>query len=107
MLVELAGAPATTQSSALDVILEASREKRLGTGLNLGTGPGLLDDGPGGFSLAKKKAAPGGGLTSRERAAYLREEYQRVWDCMQVGEAGLAKNRSAHYKQGFRCIACM
>lgn len=110
MLVELAGAPATTQSSALDVIVEASREKRLGTGLNLGRGPGLLDDGPGAFGLAKKKAAPGGGLTSRERAAYLREEYQRVWDCMQVGtlvQQGLAGNRTPRHKKGFCCIRCL
>ncbi|GIM04901.1 hypothetical protein Vretimale_9393 [Volvox reticuliferus] len=85
VLQELANAPATTQSSALDVLVT---QRQGGEGLGGGGGgsggareslrDGLLrrrHRGPGGVG--------GGGLTARERAAYLKEEYQKMWDAMQ------------------------
>ncbi|KXZ42768.1 hypothetical protein GPECTOR_119g399 [Gonium pectorale] len=76
VLVALANAPATTQSSALDV-LGGLRGRD-------GVREGLLD-GRGRHRAAGTagRAGGGGGLTARERAAYLREEYQKAWDCMQ------------------------
>ncbi|GIL50766.1 hypothetical protein Vafri_6907, partial [Volvox africanus] len=82
VLHELANAPATTQSSALDVLVT---QRQGGAGL-VGGGGGResLRDG---LLLQRRPRGPGGGggggLTARERAAYLKEEYQKMWDVMQ------------------------
>lgn len=83
VLAELAAAPATTQSSALDV-LGSLRVAAAGGGGGGGiAGPPLGDGSP--RSRRGNRNPGGGGLTARERAAYLREEYGRMWDALQVG----------------------
>ncbi|KAG2428861.1 hypothetical protein HYH02_014272 [Chlamydomonas schloesseri] len=98
VLAELAAAPATTQSSALDVLGSLRTAAAAGA-----AGPPAGDGSP--LSRRAGRSPGGGGLTARERAAYLRDEYGRMWDALQeelqqlLGEL-LQAGAAAHRRPG-------